>query len=142
MVGDGLKFHADLVAQPFVVRNGFIRNVARKLRVRKTAARLHDVAVKEVGVILDAGFFLHVGAGCGNGAAVNDGVAAVGGHLVYNEHAFHALFMGFKSRGKACKACTDDEEIDGAVPLLRCRNTGHGGRSHRTQPQGSGGTQK
>ena len=139
--GDGLELDADLVAEPIEVFDGFVGDAAGERRMSETAAGLDDVGEEQVGVVLDAFSLLHVGAGRGDGAAVDDGIAAGGGHLV-DDHDFiglHAEAVGFESGGEAGKARTDDEEARGFVPLggnLRARErskrrTGESGRTER-----------
>ena len=138
--GDGLELDADLVAEPIEVFDGFVGDAAGERRMSETAAGLDDVGEEQVGVVLDAFGLLHVGAGRGDGAAVDDGIAAGGGHLV-DDHDFiglHAEAVGFQSGGEAGKARTDDEEARGFVPLggnLRARERGDGrtGESGRAE---------
>ena len=136
--GDGLELDADLVAEPVEVLNRFVGDAAGKGRVGEAAARFDDVGVEEVGRILDAGLFLHVGAGSGNSAAVDDGVAARNRHLVDDEDLVgrHAELAGFKRGGEAGKTRADDHEFLRFVPGDVLRFLGGNGLHEREGTDG------
>ena len=138
--GDGLELNTDLL-EPFVVFNGAVGDVACEFGVSQTAACLHDVLVEEIGIVLDTGSLLHVGTGSGHGAAVDDGVAAVGRHLVDDEDVLDALFVGFNGSAQTGKTRTDNQEVNRFVPL---GGNLHGLRKNggRHNAGGTGGSQR
>ena len=146
MEGDGLELHADLVAEPVEVFSRFVGDAAGKSRMGEAAARLDDVGVEEVGRILDAGLFLHVGAGSGDGAAVDDGVAARNRHLVEDEDLVggHAELTSFKRGGEAGEARADDHEFLRFIPGDVLRFRGGNGLHEREGADGGsrGGAEK
>ena len=85
--------------------------------VSQTSACLYDVLKEQIRIVLDAGSFLHVGTGSSNGAAVDDGVAAVGRHFVDDENVLNALFVGFNGSSQSGKTRAYNQEIDRFVPL-------------------------
>ena len=114
----------------------------------EAAAGLQDVCVEEVGAVLDAFLFLHVGTRSSNGAAVDDRVAAGGRHLV-NHHDFlvlHAEVVRFKRSAQTGKARADDQKAGRFVPLFgnigaRVRKN-RGGRAGDAEAEGASGTEE
>ena len=67
----GLELHADLL-EPVIVFHRTVGDVAGQIRVSQAAAGLDDVGKEKIGVVLDAGSLLHIGAGSSHCAAVDD----------------------------------------------------------------------
>jgi hypothetical protein len=135
MIRNGFKLNADLVTEPVEVLNGFISNVTGEFRMSETAASAQNVAVEQIRIIGNASLLLHIRAGSSHSTAVDDGVAARGRHLVDHEDVLDADLMRFKSGCKTSKTGTDDQEIDGFIPLsgdLRGLGRSLTGGGHKT----------
>ena len=126
-------FDAEFLHRPFIVGEGMFGEDANLRGVVEVGAGNEDVLSEQVDGVLDAVLELLRAARGGQNAAIDDGVAARGRHLLENDD-LGARLAGFNGGGKTGKAGADDDHVDGFIPLggnLRARgglNDGSGGK--------------
>ena len=132
-VGTQADFNAEFLHRPFIVGEGMFGEDANLRGVVEVGAGNEDVLSEQVDGVLDAVLELLRAARGGQNAAIDDGVAARGRHLLENDD-LGARLAGFNGGGKTGKAGADDDHVDGFIPLggnLRARgglNDGSGGK--------------
>ena len=112
----GVVFNAQFLHGPFVVGQGRVGNQLHLFGVIHVKAGNEHVIGKEFRRILNAVLELLGAAGSGQNTAVNNGVAAGGGHLFQN-HAGSTGFLGFNRGSQTCKARPHDDNVIGGIPL-------------------------
>ena len=119
-------FDAEFLHRPFIVGEGMFGEDANLRGVVEVGAGNEDVLSEQVDGVLDAVLELLRAARGGQNAAIDDGVAARGRHLLENDD-LGARLAGFNGGGKTGKTRADDDHVDDFVPLLLRRGDGDGG---------------
>ena len=134
--GVGQVFHAEFLDRPFEVgQSGLGEQVHLGLVVHVVTGN-QDVLFEEVERVFDTGLLLLRATRGGQNAAVDDRVAAGRGHLFKN-HDVGTGLLGFNGSGQASKTRTDDDHVNGFVPL-RSRGGGNHGARERGGTSGHG----
>ena len=108
---------AEFLYRPLPGRIGLLGHGLHLFGVVEPLAFAEDVFGEQLCAVLDAHCLLNGVAGNGNDAAVDDGVAAYGGHLLKNDDGTSTVFLRFGSGGKPRKSAADYDDVIVLVPL-------------------------